>query len=675
MERRDPEQLNMPDASETYSLEDILREFGSGQAQAPEESSAKPSEDESPAASVDGDTIPFPAVRTERQAATGQTIRFDPPVKDSAEESETAAPDETIRFVPPAVPAEEEDARDVLQADTVALPAPIPIPTPKERQKAAEQTPLSVLKETAAGRAFQLLRMALLGLLAAASGFLTLYAVLSWDFLGLSEGTPGVLLMILLSVAVLLSYDVLWRGVRDLIQFHPSPFTLSVPLIVLAGVDAFRAAPSRPGNYCGAVTLLLFFLMLTLCAERSGRCRALRTVCAFQKPMGIFHAPQVNEGAPSLRRDPANVNGFLVDLLQKDKPQMILSLYCTVLFPASAAIAFLLTRSGGDFFPTWLLLLLGGLPFFASLGYPRIYAALAKRLGRIGGALSGWHSAKIFGGRHTIIIRDEDLFPVGGITTNGMKLFGPYRPNRVISYALAALDVVESPLAALFEDLLKAQYGTHSVISQYRLYDNNGIGAEIAGDIVLVGSLAFMHSMGVQMPSGAKVRQAVYVSVNGELAGIFALKYKANASSRKGLRDVLVNRNFSVVLATRDFLITPELIAAKYRLPTDHMAFSGYPERLRLAELDPNRKAEQGGLIAKDTFGAFASTVAAGRTLRIASLTSVAISLSVALLGVALCAMILLWNSQAAASPLHILTFQILWALAHDFVTFILLRF
>lgn len=664
MTERDPEQLHTPDASEEYSLEDIVREFGGAPAEpandeipaveetpAVEEAPETPDEAPEP---LSGDTIPFSAVRVKKNAELDATIRIVRPVE------------KTVGTEP---------SEETLRADTAVLPDPIPIPTLKERKKIAELTPQSALRDAASGRTLQTLRTAVLGMLAAASVFLTLYAVRSWDFLGLAERTPSVLLMVLLSVSVLLSYDVLWRGVTDLIRLQPSPFTLSVPIIVLAGVDALRAAPSRPYNYCGTVTLLLFFLMRALCAERNSRYYTLRTVCGFQKPMGIFHAPQVNEGAPSLRRDPANLGSFLADLLQKDKPDMLLSISCTVLLPVSAALAFLLTRGGsGDFFLAWLLLLLGGLPFFAALAYPRILSALAKRLGRIGGALSGWHSAKIFGGKHTIIIRDEDLFPIGGISTNGMKIYGAYRPNRIISYALAALEAAGSPLTELFEGLLKAQYGTHSVISQYRFYDNNGIGAEIAGDVVLVGSLAFMHSMGVQMSSGAKVRQAVYVSVNGELAGIFALKYKANKSSRKGLRDVLANRNFAVVVATRDFLITPELIAAKYKLPTDHMKFPAYPERLRLSELDPNRKAEQGGLIAKDTFGAFASTVAAGRTLRMTVLAALVICLFVAVLGIALCSLIVVWNSLAAASPVHILTFQLLWALVYAFVTYIMLK-
>ena len=633
MERRDPEQLNKPDASANFHLEDIIREFSD----APQNKS------------MSGDTVSFSPIRAK------QTADIDAPMKVV---SDTVALPST------------------LQPDTAVLPAPIPIPTTEERKENEESTPLTLLQKAVSGRALQKLRAVLLAVMASASVFLTLYAVLSWDFLALSKGTPSVCLMILLSLSVLLSYDVLWRGVTDFIHFQPSPFTLSVPIIILAALDAFRAAPNRPGNYCGAVTVLLFYLMRALCAERRGKIYTLRTVCGFRNPMGIFHAPQVNDKAPSLRRDPANINNFLADLLQKDKPQMIISIYTTVLLPLSAALAFLLTRNNkGDFFLAWLLLLLGGLPFSALLGYPRVFSVLAKRLSRIDGALSGWHSAKVFGGRHTIIIRDEDLFPVSGITSNGMKLFGAYRPNRIIAYALAALDVAGSPLTELFENLLQGQYGTHFSVSDYRFYENNGIGAEIAGDIVLVGSLGFLHSMGVRMPTGAKVRQAVYVSVNGELAGIFALKYKANNSTRKGLRDVLANHNFSVVVATRDFLITPELIAAKYELPTDHMKFPSYPERLRLAELDPNRKAEQGGLIAKDTFGAFASTVAAGRTLRMSALTALIICLFVGLLGIALCSMLILWNSTDAASPVHILTFQILWALALDFVTFIMLKF
>ena len=204
---------------------------------------------------------------------------------------------------------------------------------------------------------------------------------------------------------------------------------------------------------------------------------------------------------------------------------------------------------------------------------------------------------------------------------------------------------------------------------------NNGIGAEVAGEVILVGSLGFVRSMGVHMPAGTRVRQAVYVSVDGELAGIFAVKYKPSPSTRKGLRDVLANRSFSVVLATRDFLITPELIGAKYELDTQSVIFPPLSERLRLSAIDPEKNGGQGGLIAKDTFGAFASTVAAGRTLKSVSGLSLALSLAAGVLGWILCTLLLVWNSAQTASPLHLAAFQLVWACLNWLFSFVLLRF
>jgi hypothetical protein len=309
------------------------------------------------------------------------------------------------------------------------------------------------------------------------------------------------------------------------------------------------------------------------------------------------------------------------------------------------------------------------------LCYFKPFRALARRLSKYGGALCSWHGAQIFGGKHTILLRDGDLFPRKGISSNGMKLYNGHEMTKIISYALAALEKADSPLRYLFEDMLREQYGKRSRVGEYRFYDYGGIGVEIGQDIVLVGNLSFIRSMGVHMPAGTRVRQAVYISVNGELAGIFALKYRPNASTRDGLRDVLANRNFSIILATRDFLITPELIAAKYSLPTETMGFPDYSERLRLSATDPEQAMSQGALIAEDTFGALAVTVAAGRTLKNCSLVTTSLTLCAGALGLLLTILLIAWNALSVATPMHIVSFQLLWGMVTSFIGFILLRF
>ena len=365
--------------------------------------------------------------------------------------------------------------------------------------------------------------------------------------------------------------------------------------------------------------------------------------------MGIFELPQLLDRADSLRRDEADVDDFMRRLDRPDRAQTVLGVYTALMLPLSGALAYLIsTRGENGFVLLWLLLLLGATPSAGALCFSGPFSVLARRLSSFGGALCGWH---------------------------GAKLFGAHKAGRVIASALAALRAADSPLADLFETLLQAQYGKHLQATRFRVYDNNGIGAEVAGEVILVGSLGFVRSMGVHMPAGTRVRQAVYVSVDGELAGIFAVKYKPSPSTRKGLRDVLANRSFSVVLATRDFLITPELIGAKYELDAQSVIFPPLSERLRLSAIDPEKNGGQGGLIAKDTFGAFASTVAAGRTLKSVSGLSLALSLAAGVLGFGLCTLLLVWNSAQTASPLHLAAFQLVWACLNWLFSFVLLRF
>lgn len=657
MERREPEQLNNKDTSEEFALEDILREFG-GEPKETEKPEGAPKE------TVSRDTMVFKPIRS-APAPAGD----DAPVKVFSGKKPVPVVRNAVKIDDA---PEETPPVDVLPETDAPVKPPIGmVPEPSVEPL----SPQKALDHAQRGMAWQFWRMVLL-LLAAFCEALLLPELWPQQMLPALKPYVPYLHFGLLGLSLLLSCDVLWQGLLDLVHLSISPFSLSLPICILAVLQVVQTYPDCEDSYCGVVILLLFFLLRTLRAQKRGQVHALRTVCGFSAPMGIFDARQLLKDTDSLRRETADMDLFLRDLSAADSPKRILSFYCTLLLPVSAAAAKLLSqRTVADFIPIWLILLLAATPFAGALCYPRIFCALSRQLAKVGGALSGWKSAKLFGGRHTIILHDEDLFPRSSITGSGMKILGSFSAPRVIAYAREALEIAGSPLTELFASLQQAQHAPRYPLTEHRIYDGGGIGAEIMGDVVLVGSLSFMHSMGVRMSTGARVRQAVYVSVNGELAGIFAVKYKANASTRSGLRDVLTNRNFSVVIATRDFVITPELIAAKYELPTDNMRFPPYSERLRLSESSSDKKEEQGGLIAKDTFGAFASTVAAGRKLRITSYFALFICLLAGVAGFLLCSFLLLWGAPAVVSALHLATFQLLWAAAAGFITLLSLHF
>lgn len=665
MKRRDPEQLNQADAPEEYQLEDIMREFG---AKSPPE---KPG--------VTSDTVVFRPIRPAPAAPDlDAPTKTAEPGKRRARQEAPPAPQEAPPARPEAVGTvrrkkperqEEPPRREKRPPKPKAPPVRVELPDPAP-------TPQTLLRRCRDGLGIQRLRFALSALIAAVQLFLLLYGGFGWAFLPLSAAAVGWVSLALAAASVLLAYDVVLGGLRGLAHLRPSLALAVLPVSVLTFVHAAQVLPQGGQSYCPVLSVLLAFLLCGETARRKAMFYTARTVCGFDAPMGIFELPQLLDRADSLRRDEADVDDFMRCLDRPDRGQTVLGVYAAIMLPLSGVLAYLIsTRGENGFVLSWLLLLLGATPFAGALCFSRPFSVLARRLSSFGGALCGWHGAKLFGGKHTIILRDEDIFPRANITSNGMKLFGAHKAGRVIACALAALRAADSPLADLFEGLLQAQYGKHLQATRFRVYDNNGIGAEVAGEVILVGSLGFVRSMGVHMPAGTRVRQAVYVSVDGELAGIFAVKYKPSPSTRKGLRDVLANRSFSVVLATRDFLITPELIGAKYELDTQSVIFPPLSERLRLSAIDPEKNGGQGGLIAKDTFGAFASTVAAGRTLKSVSGLSLALSLAAGVLGFGLCTLLLVWNSAQTASPLHLAAFQLVWACLNWLFSFVLLRF
>ena len=648
MKRYDPEQLNNTIVSKEPFVEEKKHNL---------------SGDTMRFTPVSNDTISFEPIRTTpSDFSTGETTRISIPDAAAKSRRSEAPPLDS------SAPARKKQKQKISAAEKAAkirMEPPAALPSAQE-----------LLEKYHSGLFLQHVRLAVLILLALFGLLHMIYQTFGLTFLPFVDPIGPWLSILIMLLSALLAVEVPVRGVLDLIHLRISTHTVAVFAAILALIHALLTLSSKSMNYCEAVALILLFQYRSLLSGRSGLFHTLHAVCSFESPMGIFDAPQLLPNTDSLRRDSADMDDFIRNLTQTDRPQKVLSVYATVLLPLTLALACLFSvKTSTDFLQLWLLMLLCSIPCSGAQAFTQPFRVLAKRLSGFGGALCGWHSAMVFGRKHTIILRDEDLFPSAGISSNGMKLFNSYDAGRVTAYALAALEIAGSPLADLFRSLLKNQYTRAYPVTDHRFYNNSGVGIEIAGDIVLVGPLNFMKSMGVHMPSGTRVRQAVYVSINGELAGIFAIKYKSNSSTRSGLKDVLANRNFSVVLATRDFLISPELIAAKYELPTDTMVYPVYPERLRLSEIDPNEKHSQGALIAKDTFGAFATTVAAGRTLRSTAQTVLAMSIFAGLLGLSVCIVLMVWSAAAAVSPLHVATFQLLWSAVTAFVSNILLKF
>ena len=279
-----------------------------------------------------------------------------------------------------------------------------------------------------------------------------------------------------------------------------------------------------------------------------------------------------------------------------------------------------------------------------------------------GAALSGWSGARVLSGECAVTITDQDLFPAGSVTLNGMKIYSDRSVSQIIGFANAVVQTAGSGLAPLFEEIMHNQNGRHYGVDTFRRYEGGGLGAEIRGDVILMGSLGFMKLMRVHMPEGARVKQAVYLSVNGELAAVFALSYAPATNVKASLQAISHCAGLTPILATRDFMITPQFLKQRYKIPT-------VEERARLSSPDAIQEPKQGALLSRPSFACFSMAVAGARAARSAAIAAIAVAFTASVMGLLVLFFLTFIGSTLAVSSWNLLLYTILWLLPELLIT------
>lgn len=298
---------------------------------------------------------------------------------------------------------------------------------------------------------------------------------------------------------------------------------------------------------------------------------------------------------------------------------------------------------------------LPALPMTCALPFKRIAARLAKS----GSAVAGYAGASAITAARRMVVTDDDLFPPGTVSLNGLKLYGE-EIGKVVSYAATAAQAAGSQLTPLFDQLLASEGGTHLHLEDLRFYEDGGIGGTIRGESVTMGSAYFMKKHHVSLPRDLKLKTGVFLAVDGQLIAIFAIKYQPSRNVEWALRAMRRNR-ITPVLATRSANITPALLKRKFRLDARPL----YPDistRLALSELTEGRGRPH-AIIYRDGLMAFAETVIGSRRMRRAVRDGTVLSWLGGLSGLLLAYYFTSVGAFAALSALNFLCFLLLWLL------------
>ena len=672
-------QLNNEVPVEEYALEDILREFG-GWTKEPE---AEPEEESGlMRVAAEPQVIKLPPKEVD---LTGDTIRFAPIVAEP-EEDEPAERPEPVEM-PEEPEISDEDKARRREADRARKREARRLHRLARQRKKALRAQRRVMRRNepevvypsaedacaayAKGGTLRLRFMAS-GLLFAVETILLLlstYALGGLDLTG-SRDVFSVTMLALLLVQCLLSADVFIRGVYQALKLRFDLTTMLVLMVLVTVMDAFFAIPAGRTPFCATASLALLTALRSVSLEKKAKWRTLKTVLSMENPVSAVKEEKSWRDLDCIFRQEGSLEDFTAMLETPDAAQKTMRIYG----PAAGILSFVLAAfsawaGDGGFWWAWAALLTAALPAGGFLACCRPFNLLASRLSKAGAAICGWRGAKTLSGECGIVIGDNDLFPVSNIAMNGMKMYSDLSVRQVVGYATAVVQAAGSGLLPLFEQVMKDENARRYTVDTFRQYEGGGLGAEIRGDVVLLGSLAFMRLMGVQVPEGTRVQSAVYISVNRELVGVFALSYAPAAGTRSALHDVLRSSGLTPVLATRDFMITPGLVKKRYKVPADRLEFPLVAERAALSAPEAGKTGKQGALMARDSFGAFAAAVTGGRLLRRTVHSAVLIALLSGLIGLGLLFLLTYLDAAQAASAANLLLYQALWLLPNLLVT------
>lgn len=670
-----PAAADAPQEEPAYSLEEIMNEFG-GWTKRDAPAPAEPVTDETvrlavPAAEAKGEEKPA------EPPAGGDTIRFTPVEEEKAPEPERPAVWTYHGEPDPERPAPDpKEARELARAErrekrqAEKRRRQLERFQKKEaRKKRAQEQPEHTFASPEAAYAFYAaasgtrLRLLVSTLLCLGSVLLLMLStpLITGAFSDHAAVFSAAMLGLLLLQAVC-SYDVCLSGVIALLRFRFDQYSMLFLALCAVVADAFFAVAEGRTPFCTVAGILLLLALWGRELLYDARRRSLRAISNMDEPVAAIREEKAWHGYDCIFRAPGDAEQFAVQLEMPDAGSRIMRVWAPVMTAVTLALSVLTSlRTGEHFLWAWSAMLLASFPAGILIAYAKPFSALARRLYRAGAAIAGWQGARILSGEAGLIVEDADLFPPQNVTQGGMKLYGSRPAPMVIGYANAVVQTAGSGLVPLFEQMMHDQNGRRYTVDTFRRYEGGGLGATIRGDVVLMGSIAFMKLMRVRVPEGTRLKQAVYLSVNGELTAVFALNYAPAESVRAGLSAVLRAGSLVPVLATRDFMITPQFLKLRYKIPPEHIEFPIVEERARLSSQEIPRTGPQGALMARSSFASFAGSVVSARTLRGAAIIAMIVALAGSVLGTALMFFLTFLGSSFSASCWNLFLYTVLW--------------
>jgi len=472
-------------------------------------------------------------------------------------------------------------------------------------------------------------------------------------------------------LSALLGSFQLVEGVADLLRKRFTLNTLLVAAFILCCVDGVFCLMQVRMPCCAAFCLMVFMSLWQTYEVRNTELGMMDTMRKATHLNSLELQPDYHEGKGGLLKGEGQVEDFMDHYNAPSKPEKIMSWYALAVLAAAIALGVVAGVFHNVFsgIQVAAVTLLAGVPVTAFITFSRPMAILERRLHAVGTVLCGWRGVESLSGKVVYPLTFQDLFPAGAAKMNGVKFFGDLPTEEVIAYCTALISASGSGLAPIFTQVLESRNGRHYDPVNLRLYENGGIGGEVEDKSVLVGSLRFLKEMGVEVPEGIRVSQAVCVAVEGELAGLFAITYDKSRATVTGLAALNGYRKLESVVVAPDFMLCEEFVRTSFGINPKRTLFPAQEVRVQLAATEKKDDNVVTLLTTREGLNCYAYGVAGARSLKKACKAGLIVHMIGGIVGIAIMLLLTLIGRLDLLTPANIFALQLVWMIRGFLVT------
>ena len=292
-----------------------------------------------------------------------------------------------------------------------------------------------------------------------------------------------------------------------------------------------------------------------------------------------------------------------------------------------------------------------------------------KMLGE-GAMVAGYPSVRQFCDTSAVMLNACELFPRGSIRLDELVPYQQFRVEDNLMMAAAVLREATSPIAPVFDDLITEYGGELPSVESVLYEDKSGLVGWIGGERVLIGNMTLMNRYHITIPEerpAGKARpnhEITYIACAGQAVAKLVLHYAAPRNAKAQLQRA-ERSGLAFVVSSPDPNVTAEMIAEEYEIfyRSVKVMAPGYANEID----EVTSKVEETSRAYLATRGRQASLArAVGGCIGLKSniTLGVAIGMFGLVLGLLLCATLVLYASVARLSVVELMIYILFWTAA-----------